>query len=133
MAVLVTTNSTQVQVTTFSTVGMAGMSSMRVRGSIPFLRVLVMTSLMVLSERCLDAGAGNDRICAYGGNNTIRGGDGDDTINTGSGNDWIDGGAGNDTISLGGGQDIVVLARGFGVDRINNFQDSQTSWGYRAA
>jgi len=77
----------------------------------------------------IDAGAGNDRISAYGGNNTIRGGDGDDTINTGSGNDWIDGGAGNDTISLGGGQDIVVLARGFGVDRINNFQNSQTKLG----
>lgn len=77
----------------------------------------------------IDAGAGNDRISASEGNNTIRGGDGNDTINTGSGNDWIDGGAGNDTIWLGGGQDIVVLAQGFGVDRINNFQNGQTKLG----
>jgi hypothetical protein len=67
-------------------------------------------------------GSGNDLIYANEGNNTIYGGFGDDIIYSGSGNDRIDGGTGSDTIWLNGGQDIVVLAKGFGVDIINNFQ-----------
>ena len=43
--------------------------------------------------------------------------------------DRIDGGKGNDTIWLGGGRDIVVLARGNGIDTINNFQVGQTQIG----
>ncbi|MCA1992353.1 MAG: esterase-like activity of phytase family protein [Coleofasciculus sp. S288] len=74
-------------------------------------------------------GSGKDTIYASEGNNTIYGGFGNDTIYSGSGNDWIDGGTGKDTIWLGGGQDIVVLAKGFGVDTINNFQDGQTKLG----
>ncbi|GAB4199982.1 MAG: hypothetical protein Fur006_51100 [Coleofasciculaceae cyanobacterium] len=74
-------------------------------------------------------GSGNDKIYANEGNNTIYGGFGDDIIYSGSGNDWIDGGTGNDTIWLGGGQDIVVLAKGFGIDTINNFQLGQTKLG----
>jgi 2',3'-cyclic-nucleotide 2'-phosphodiesterase/3'-nucleotidase/5'-nucleotidase len=74
-------------------------------------------------------GSGNDKIYANEGNNTIYGGFGDDIIYSGSGNDRIDGGTGNDTIWLGGGQDIVVLAKGFGIDTINNFQLGQTKLG----
>ena len=77
----------------------------------------------------IDGGSGNDTIFASEGNNTIFGGAGNDIIYSGSGNDRINGGAGNDTLWLGGGQDIVVLARGNGVDTINNFQDGQTRLG----
>jgi hypothetical protein len=74
-------------------------------------------------------GSGKDRIFASEGNNTIYGGFGNDTIYSGSGNDRIDGGTGKDTIWLSGGQDIVVLAQGFGVDTVNNFQLGQTQIG----
>ncbi len=74
-------------------------------------------------------GSGNDLIFTSEGNNTIYGGFGNDIIYSGSGNDRIDGGTGNDTIWLGGGQDIVVLAKGFGVDTVNNFQLGQTRLG----
>ncbi len=71
-------------------------------------------------------GSGNDPIFASEGNNTIYGDFGDDTIYSGAGDDLINGGTGNDTLWLSGGQDIVVLAKGFGVDTINNFQLGQT-------
>lgn len=77
----------------------------------------------------IDAGAGNDQIFANGGNNTILGGAGNDTIYSGSGNDFINAGAGSDTIWLGGGQDTVVIAKGNGIDTINNFQLGQTRIG----
>ncbi|HEY9706844.1 MAG TPA: hypothetical protein V6D48_01435, partial [Oculatellaceae cyanobacterium] len=54
---------------------------------------------------------------------------GNDTIYSGSGSDVINGGTGNDTLWLGGGRDTVVLARGNGVDTINNFQLGQTEIG----
>ena len=41
----------------------------------------------------------------------------------------INGGTGNDTIWLGGGNDVVVIAKGDGVDTINNFQLGQTQIG----
>ncbi|HAA30966.1 MAG TPA: hypothetical protein DCE56_28755 [Cyanobacteria bacterium UBA8553] len=77
----------------------------------------------------IDAGAGNDQIFANGGNNTILGGAGNDTIYSGSGNDFINAGAGSDTIWLGGGIDTVVIAKGNGIDTINNFQLGQTRIG----
>jgi 3-phytase/alkaline phosphatase D len=77
----------------------------------------------------ITGGTGNDTIYAGEGNNTVFGGAGKDTIYSGSGSDRIDGGKGNDTIWLGGGQDIVVLARGNGIDTINNFQSGQTKLG----
>jgi Ca2+-binding RTX toxin-like protein len=77
----------------------------------------------------IDAGAGNDTIYAGGGNNTIFGGAGNDLIYSGSGNDLINGGTGSDTIWLGGGNDLVVIAKGDGVDTINNFQLGQTQIG----
>ncbi|AFY35187.1 calcium-binding protein [Calothrix sp. PCC 7507] len=72
---------------------------------------------------------GNDTIFANEGVNTVFGGAGDDLIYTGSGNDFISGGVGNDTIWLGGGRDIVVLAKGDGIDTVNNFQVGQTMIG----
>ena len=77
----------------------------------------------------ITGGTGNDLIFAGEGNNTIFGGAGDDIIYSGSGSDRIDGGKGNDTIWLGGGRDVVVLAKGEGVDTINNFQLGQTQIG----
>ena len=77
----------------------------------------------------IDAGVGNDIIYAGGGDNTVFGGAGNDIIYTGSGNDLINGGLGNDTIWLGGGNDVVVVAKGDGVDTINNFQLGQTQIG----
>jgi Ca2+-binding RTX toxin-like protein len=74
-------------------------------------------------------GTGSDTIYASQGNNTVYGGAGDDIIYSGSGRDRIDAGKGNDTIWLGGGQDVVILARGNGVDTINNFQLGQTQIG----
>jgi 3-phytase/alkaline phosphatase D len=74
-------------------------------------------------------GTGNDTIYASEGNNTVFGSAGDDIIYSGSGNDEINGGTGNDTIWLGGGQDTIVLARGNGVDTINNVQLGQTQIG----
>ncbi|HAJ62618.1 MAG TPA: calcium-binding protein, partial [Cyanobacteria bacterium UBA8543] len=57
------------------------------------------------------------------------GGAGNDTIYSGSGNDFINAGAGSDTIWLGGGIDTVVIAKGNGIDTINNFQLGQTRIG----
>jgi len=74
-------------------------------------------------------GTGNDTIYTSEGNNTVFGSAGDDIIYSGSGNDEINGGTGNDTIWLGGGQDTIVLARGNGVDTINNVQLAQTQIG----
>jgi 3-phytase/alkaline phosphatase D len=71
-------------------------------------------------------GTGNDTIYTSEGNNTVFGSAGDDIIYSGSGSDEINGGTGNDTIWLAGGQDTIVLARGNGVDTINNFQLGQT-------
>ena len=83
-------------------------------------------------------GTGNDTIYTSLGNNTVYGGAGNDIIYSGSGSDCakrtdradrIDAGKGNDIIWLGGGQDVVILARGNGVDTINNFQLGQTQIG----
>jgi 3-phytase/alkaline phosphatase D len=74
-------------------------------------------------------GTGNDTIYTSEGNNTVFGSAGDDIIYSGSGSDEINGGTGNDTIWLGGGQDTIVLARGNGVDTINNVQLGQTQIG----
>jgi len=41
----------------------------------------------------------------------------------------INGGTGNDTIWLAGGNDVVVIAKGDGVDTVNNFQLGQTQIG----
>jgi len=77
-------------------------------------------------------GLGHDTIFASEGNNKVYGEFGDDIIYSGAGNDLINGGTGNDTIWLGGGQDVVVLAKGFGIDTINNFQLGQTQIGLSA-
>ncbi|HAA30097.1 MAG TPA: endonuclease/exonuclease/phosphatase [Cyanobacteria bacterium UBA8553] len=77
----------------------------------------------------ITGGTGNDTIYTSEGNNTVFGSAGDDIIYSGSGSDVINGGTGNDTIWLGGGRDIVVLARGNGVDTINNFQLGLTQIG----
>jgi len=71
----------------------------------------------------IDAGAGNDRICALGGNDTVIGG---------AGNDRIDGGAGNDTASYAGSSSAVVVSlattraqdtRGAGTDTITGTEN----------
>ncbi len=70
------------------------------------------------SNDYVEAGAGNDRVFAFGGNDLVFGGAGDDEIRAGAGNDIVVGGDGNDTISAGGGHDIVLG------DGPNSFDDA---------
>ncbi len=60
------------------------------------------------SNDYVEAGAGNDRVLAFGGDDLVFGGAGNDEIRTGAGNDIVVGGDGNDTISAGAGNDIVL-------------------------
>lgn len=85
-------------------------------------------------------GAGRDRLDGGDGNDTLRGGAGADTLIGGSGNDWLEGdagndrllggagrdtligGSGNDTLDGGAGTDVFVFGKGFGRDRIENYE-----------
>jgi len=66
----------------------------------------------------LDGGAGNDFVYGGTGNDTLRGGTDNDYLYGDAGADTIDGGLGNDSLSGGAGNDEYVLARGDGVDTI---------------
>lgn len=60
----------------------------------------------------INAGGGNDVICALGGYDSLSGADGNDRLFGDGGNDVINGGAGNDSISGGTGGDTIVGGTG---------------------
>ncbi|WP_439598267.1 calcium-binding protein [Falsiroseomonas sp.] len=62
-------------------------------------------------------GYGNER------DNTITGNKWDNTLRGNAGNDVLDGGAGNDLLVGGEGTDFFVFDKGYGADRIGDFED----------
>ncbi len=58
------------------------------------------------------AGAGNDRVDAYGGNDIVYGGIGNDLLYGGTGDDIIDGGTGSDSFYGGSGNDRFITDGG---------------------
>lgn len=88
----------------------------------------------------LSGGAGNDRLVGAKGHDTLKGGAGHDTLEGGTGDDWLEGGAGNDrllggtgrdtliggtgrdTLDGGAGADIFIFRKGFGRDRVENYE-----------
>lgn len=60
------------------------------------------------SNDYVEAGAGHDRVFAFGGHDLAFGGAGDDELRAGGGNDILVGGDGNDAISAGAGNDIAL-------------------------
>lgn len=78
----------------------------------------------------LAGGAGDDYIVSHDGNDVLRGDGGGDLLEAGNGNDSLNGGIGDDTLrpgmgddtmTGGNGADIFVLGRGWGDDRITDF------------
>ena len=70
------------------------------------------------SNDYVEAGAGHDRVFAFGGNDLVFGGIGNDMLRAGGGNDILVGGDGNDRISAGAGDDIALG------DGPNSFDDA---------
>ena len=60
------------------------------------------------SNDYVEAGAGDDRVLAFGGHDLVFGGTGNDNLSSGGGNDILVGGDGNDVLSSGAGNDIVL-------------------------
>lgn len=82
----------------------------------------------------LSGGKGNDLLSGDGGNDTLSGGAGRDSLFGGAGNDRLsggkgrdvlEGGKGNDWLTGGAGADTFIFERGFGRDRITDFQDDR--------
>ncbi len=69
-----------------------------------------------------EGGIGNDKLWGGDGTDTLRGGGGSDQFNGGADADLIYLDVGNDTAWGGGGDDRFIFTRGFGVDRIKDFQ-----------
>ncbi|MED5606977.1 calcium-binding protein [Pseudomonas sp. JH-2] len=76
------------------------------------------------SDDRLSGGAGNDRLDAGAGNDWLEGGIGNDSLYGGIGNDALIGGAGNDYLTGGQGSDVYRFERGWGQDRIDNYDTS---------
>ncbi|WP_143481806.1 calcium-binding protein, partial [Pseudomonas citronellolis] len=72
----------------------------------------------------LSGGAGNDRLSAGAGNDWLEGGIGNDTLYGDAGNDTLVGGVGNDYLHGGDGSDVYRFERGWGQDRIDNYDRS---------
>jgi Ca2+-binding RTX toxin-like protein len=70
----------------------------------------------------LSGGKGNDILSGGGGNDTLQGGAGNDTLTGGTGNDSLTGGGGSDTLTGGAGADRFVFGKGFGQDRVTDFE-----------
>lgn len=76
----------------------------------------------------MDAGGG--RVLAHGrgrlaggaGRDRLDGGSAEDTLLGGAGVDRLTGGPGADTLAGGAGADVFVFARGFGADRVTDFE-----------
>jgi Ca2+-binding RTX toxin-like protein len=74
-----------------------------------------------LGDVAIDAGDGNDVAWSSAGNDTLRGGAGNDSLDGGAGKDWLDGGAGSDWLRGGLGSDSYRMARGHGIDIIDDY------------
>ena len=72
----------------------------------------------------LVGGAGNDTLLGEAGNDSLLGGDGIDRLSGGADADRIDGGTGADVLSGELGADLFVFNRGYGGDRVTDFQDN---------
>ncbi|MCP1602208.1 calcium-binding protein [Pseudomonas citronellolis] len=76
------------------------------------------------SDDRLSGGAGNDRVTAGAGNDWLEGGIGNDSLYGDAGNDTLVGGVGNDYLHGGDGSDVYRFERGWGQDRIDNYDRS---------
>ena len=72
----------------------------------------------------LNGGEGNDALYGYNGNDILNGGEGNDYLDGEDGNDTLIGGSGNDTLNGGSGSDTYVFGKGFGQDRVHNYDFS---------
>jgi|GEM_PF-981638 uncharacterized delta-60 repeat protein len=70
----------------------------------------------------ISGGSGDDLIYGNAGNDKLYGDDGNDFIWGGDGDDEIWGGNGNDILNGGAGKDTFVIARGQGIDTIEDFK-----------
>ncbi|WP_423358995.1 calcium-binding protein [Pseudomonas citronellolis] len=78
------------------------------------------------SDDRLNGGAGNDRLDAGAGDDWLDGGVGNDSLYGDFGNDTLIGGAGNDYLRGGEGSDVYRFERGWGQDRIDNYNNIST-------
>jgi Ca2+-binding RTX toxin-like protein len=69
--------------------------------------------------------AGDDTLMGLRFRDQIFGGDGNDILNGGKGIDNLLGGLGNDILIGGRGKDKFILGRGFGMDTILDFTNSE--------
>lgn len=69
----------------------------------------------------LNGGKGDDRLYGDDGHDLLQGDVGNDYLNGGNGNDTLDGGQGKDNLSGGNGADAYLFGRGYGQDRIDNY------------
>ncbi|MGV6850126.1 MAG: calcium-binding protein [Marinibacterium sp.] len=69
----------------------------------------------------LRGGKHGDTINGGAGNDLLMGDAGSDVVDGGKGNDALNGGKGNDTLSGGTGDDTFVFQKGFGRDKIADF------------
>lgn len=80
----------------------------------------------------VDGGRGKDLLIGGTGNDILIGGTGSDRLFGNSGDDLLDGGKGSDLLRGGAGRDTFVLARGNGIDLIQDFRNGQDSIGLKA-
>ena len=76
------------------------------------------------SDDRLFSDSGNDWLTAGAGNDWLDGGVGNDTLYGDAGSDTLVGGAGNDYLHGGSGSDVYRFERGWGQDRIDNYDRS---------
>lgn len=69
----------------------------------------------------LSGGKGDDDLYGDDGHDLLQGEVGNDYLNGGTGNDTLDGGQGKDYLSGGNGADVYLFGRGYGQDRIDNY------------
>ncbi|HWS28043.1 MAG TPA: calcium-binding protein, partial [Xanthomonadales bacterium] len=77
----------------------------------------------------IDGLGGDDAIYSGDAADLVTGGDGNDLLFTGAGADTLVGGAGNDVLAGGLGADMYRLARGFGLDVIDDTLTGDTAHG----
>ncbi|UQZ88093.1 hypothetical protein C4J81_02250 [Deltaproteobacteria bacterium Smac51] len=65
---------------------------------------------------------GNDKLSGGAGHDELYGGEGDDKLYGGAGNDLLDGGSGDDYLEGGAGTDTYIFGRGYGHDRIYDYE-----------
>ncbi|MFM9941140.1 MAG: ExeM/NucH family extracellular endonuclease [Hyphomicrobiaceae bacterium] len=80
-----------------------------------------------LGSDYIDGGDANDQLLGDGGNDGILGGLGDDELFGGAGSDTLIGGAGNDRLLGGADGDIFTFGNGWGLDRIDDFENGVDS------